>query len=408
VRLNVLVIDRAPPVADHQGNELIARSVFPLLRDGHRLTLVAPVVAGQEDAAGRAMDGLFDRIHLVPRARRVPSLAGWIEATLSRSGLRIGGRIDSGAARRLRAEIRRVLAAETFDLVHVRQLPMAAYAADLGGRPSLLELVDAETLASARDLSGSFRARIRAGVARAIERRAIRSFPVVTVVAEPDAAALRRLAPGVRVEVVPNGVDAARFHPQPEIAAIPGSIVFVGAMSFPPNVAAIRWFVDEVLPGLRSGRPDVAVTIVGRDPAPGVLALAEDPAITVTGAVDDVRPFLARAAVVIAPMVSGSGIKNKILEAMAMQRPIVATSLAAEGVAATPGLDLLVADGPTAFGAAIESLFTDPDRADSIALAGRALVEARYTWEACAARYAALYAELAPRSVVPDDREQGR
>jgi polysaccharide biosynthesis protein PslH len=399
VRLNVLVIDRAPPVADHQGNELIARSVFPLLRDGHRLTLVAPVVAGQEDAAGRAMDGLFDRIHLVPRARRVPSLAGWIEATLSRSGLRIGGRIDSGAARRLRAEIRRVLAAETFDVVHVRQLPMAAYAADLEGTASLLELVDAETLASARDRTGSARARIRAGVARAIERRAIRPFPVVTVVAEPDAAALRRLAPGVRVEVVPNGVDAARFHPQPEIAAIPGSIVFVGAMSFPPNVAAIRWFVDEVLPGLRSGRPDVTVTIVGRDPAPGVLALAEDPAITVTGAVDDVRRFLARAAVVIAPMVSGSGIKNKILEAMAMQRPIVATSLAAEGVAATPGLDLLVADGPAAFGAAIESLFADPDRAAAIAIAGRALVEARYTWEACAARYAALYAELAGRSV---------
>jgi polysaccharide biosynthesis protein PslH len=399
VRLNVLVIDRAPPVADHQGNELIARSVFPLLRDGHRLTLVAPVVAGQEDAARRAIDGLFDRIHLVPRARRVPSLAGWVEATLSRRGLRIGGRIDGGAAARLRAEIRRVLAAETFDVVHVRQLPMAAYAADLEGTASLLELVDAETLASARDRTGSARARIRAGVARAIERRAIRPFPVVTVVAQPDAAALRRLAPGVRVEVVPNGVDAARFHPQPEIAAIPGSIVFVGAMSFPPNVAAIRWFVDEVLPGLRSGRPDVTVTIVGRDPAPGVLALAEDPAITVTGAVDDVRRFLARAAVVIAPMVSGSGIKNKILEAMAMQRPIVATSLAAEGVAATPGLDLLVADGPAAFGAAIESLFADPDRAAAIAIAGRALVEARYTWEACAARYAALYAELAGRSV---------
>jgi polysaccharide biosynthesis protein PslH len=397
VRLNVLVIDRAPPVADHQGNELIARSVFPLLRAGHRLTLVAPVVAGQEDAARTSIDGLFDRIHLVPRARRVPSLAGWVEATLSRRGFRIGGRIDGAAAARLRAEIRRILATETFDVIHVRQLPMAAYAGDLGGRPSLLELVDAETLASSRVRTGSRRAAIRARVARAIERRAVRSFPVVTVVAEPDGVALRRLAPGARIEVVPNGVDAARFHPQPEIAPIQGSVVFVGAMSFPPNVAAVRWFVDEVLPGLRSVRPDVTVTIVGRDPEPAVLALAADPAIIVTGAVDDVRPFLARAAVVIAPMVSGSGIKNKILEAMAMRRPVVATSLAAEGIAATPGLDLLVADGPTAFGAAVESLLAGPDRAESIALAGRALVEARYTWEACAARYAALYAELAGR-----------
>ena len=85
VRLNVLVIDRAPPVSASQGNELIARSVFPLLRDGHRLTLVAPVVAGQEAAAREAIDGLFDAVHLVPRARRLPSLAGWLEATLSRS-----------------------------------------------------------------------------------------------------------------------------------------------------------------------------------------------------------------------------------------------------------------------------------------------------------------------------------
>jgi len=170
-------------------------------------------------------------------------------------------------------------------------------------------------------------------------------------------------------------------------------------MSFPPNVAAMSWFVAEVLPHLRTARPDVTITIVGRDPDPTVVAMAADAAVTVTGSVDDVRPFLARAAVVVAPMVSGSGIKNKILEAMAMQRPVVATSLAAEGVAATPGRDLLVADGAPAFAAAVESLLADPGWAASIAAAGRTLVETRYTWEACAAAYAALYAELAGRAV---------
>jgi glycosyltransferase involved in cell wall biosynthesis len=201
--------------------------------------------------------------------------------------------------------------------------------------------------------------------------------------------------PGTRVEVVPNGVDAGRFQPQPDVTAIPGSIVFVGAMSFPPNVEAMRWFVAEVLPALRATRPEVTVTIVGRDPDPTILALADDPAVTVTGPVDDVRPFLARAAVVVAPMVSGSGIKNKILEAMAMQRPVVATSLAAEGLAATPDRDIVVADGAAPFAVAVAALLADPDRAASIAAAGRALVETRYTWEACAAAYAALYGELA-------------
>ena len=401
VRLNVLVIDRAPPVSASQGNELIARSVFPLLRDGHRLTLVAPVVAGQEAAARTAIEGLFDIVHLVPRARRLPSLAGWLEATLSRR-ISLGGRLDTRAARRLSAEIRRILATEDIDVVHVRQLPMAAYAGDLGQTPRLLELIDAETLASARDRAGTVRSAIRGRVARAIERRTVRPFPVVTVVADPDAVALRRLVPGTRVEVVPNGVDAGRVRPQPELTATPGSIVFVGAMSFPPNVEAMRWFVADVLPALRAARPDVTVTIVGRDPDPTVLALAGDPAVTVTGAVDDVRPFLARAAVVIAPMVSGSGIKNKILEAMAMQRPVVATSLAAEGLAAVPGRDIVVADGATAFAAAVAALLGDPDRAASIAAAGRALVETRYTWEACAAAYAALYAELAAKPGRPD------
>lgn len=395
MRLNVLVVDRSPPVSDSQGNELIARCVFPLLRVDHHLTLVAPVVADQESAARAAIDGLFDRVHLVPRARRLPSLGGWLEATLGRRGLRIRGRIDTAAAARLGTEIRRVLATEAIDVVHVRQLPMAAYATDLGATPRLLELIDAETLATSRDTAGTPRAAIRGPVARAIERRAVRPFPVVTVVADADAAALRRLVPGIRVEVVPNGVDATRFQPRLDEPVTPHSIAFVGAMSFGPNVAAARWFVGDVLPRLRSLRPDVTVTIVGRDPVASVLALADDPAVTVTGGVDDVRPFLARAAVVVAPMVSGSGIKNKILEAMAMQRPVVATGLAADGLAAQPGRDLLVADGADAFAAAVESLLADPRRAAAVAAAGRALVEARYTWEACAAGYAALYAELA-------------
>lgn len=402
MRLNVLVIDRAPPVSDSQGNELIARSIFPLLRQSHRLTLVAPVVAGDEADARAAIVDLFDGIHLVPRERRVPSLGGWLEGEAGRLGIPTPGRLDTGASSRLRAEIRRVLATEAIDIVHVRQLPMAGYAADLGPTPRLLELIDAETLASSRDPARTARAALRGRVARAIERRAIGPYPVVTVVADADAAALRRLAPRARIEVIPNGVDATRFAPRPETAVIPGSIAFVGAMSFPPNIAAVRWFVRGVLPDLRSRCPGISVTIVGRDPTAAVLALAADPIVTVTGEVDDVRPYLARAAVVIAPMVSGSGIKNKILEAMAMRRPVVATGLAAEGVAGQPGRDLLVADGAAEFGAAVESLLADPARADSIAAAGRALVEARYTWEACAAGYAALYAELAAtRGVLP-------
>ena len=353
MRLNVLVIDRAPPVSASQGNELIARSVFPLLRDGHRLTLVAPVVAGQEAAARTAIDGLFDAVHLVPRSRRLPSLAGWLEATLSRRGIPLGGRLDTRAAKRLSAEIRRILASEPIDVVHVRQLPMAAYAGDLGRTPRLLELIDAETLASSRDRAASVRSAIRGRLARAIERRSVRPFPVVTVVADPDAAACADSCRGPasrssRTASMPAGSSRSpRSRRSPARSSSSGRCP--SRRTSRPCAGSSPRCCRRFWPPV----PDVTVTIVGRDPDPTILALADDPSVTVTGPVDDVRPFLARAAVVVAPMVSGSGIKNKILEAMAMQRPVVATSLAAEGLAAAPGRDIVVADGAAGFAAAV-------------------------------------------------------
>jgi glycosyltransferase involved in cell wall biosynthesis len=395
VTLNVLVIDRSPPLSSSQGTELIGRELFPRLRRSHRLTLVAPVLVGQEDAGRALLADTFDAVHLLPRRRKVSSLQGALEPGLGRLRVPARGGLDPGAATRLGAAIRSILAAERFDLVHVRLLPMASYAPDLGPLPRLLELVDSETLGAARVTSGSRRADLRRRMARLIERRAIRSFPVITVVAEADAAAIRRLAPGRRVEVIPNGVDADRFRPIPGVAAAADTVAFVGAMSFPPNVAAVEWFAERVLPLIRAARPGVRFVVAGRDPAPAVLALARDPAIKVTGAVDDVRPYLAEATVVLAPMVSGSGIKNKVLEALAMARPVVTTPLGVEGVAAEPGVHLLVADGPDAFAGAVLGLLADPDQAAMMGGQGRLLVERLYTWDACADSYANLYAELA-------------
>ena len=171
-------------------------------------------------------------------------------------------------------------------------------------------------------------------------------------------------------------------------------VVFVGAMAYAPNVAAMRYFTDEVLPIVRRTRPGARLTIVGRDPAPVVRAMASE-GVDVTGEVDDVRPYLARAAVFVAPMVSGSGIKNKVLEAMAMGRPVVATPLAIEGLPLRHGENVLVADGAAGLADAIHRLLADPGEAARIGGGGRALVERIYTWDACATRYERLYQELA-------------
>ncbi len=410
--LRVLIVDRAPPRNPSQGNELIALRVMPHLRS-HRRVLVAPIAIDEPKRTEVEADlrGLFDEVYLVPRRGPVTSLVGGLEPALARTvgrlpggrGRRVGS-LDLGFPARFGYAIQAAIEVEAPDLIHVRQLPMAAYWPLLRGRPRLLELVDSEELGSRRARNGAVRSLLRWSFARELERRAVRHFQIVTTVAEADAAAIRALAPGVRVEVVPNGVDSSRFDPDALRGEMSGSatgerdralVAFVGAMSFPPNIAAATWFATEVLPRLRALRPQIRFAIVGRDPAPAIVALAADPAIEVTGTVDDVRPWLARASVVVVPMVSGSGIKNKLLEALAMARPVVATPLACDGLTLVAGRDLLVAGDPQAFGASVVELLDDPARSDAIGRAGRAAIEAGYTWPAAAARYADLWSELA-------------
>jgi glycosyltransferase involved in cell wall biosynthesis len=271
---------------------------------------------------------------------------------------------------------------------------MAWYARDVpAGR--LLELIDSETLGAERALPRTGRVRLRAQIARRIERLAMRGYDVVTVVGQADADRLRAIDPARRVEVVPNGVDLERFRPLSSVRPEPGLLVFVGAMSFPPNVVAMQFFCTEVLPRVRAECADARLLIVGRDPADAVLALGTHAGVEVVGEVDDVGTYLARAAVFVAPILSGSGIKNKVLEAFAVSRPVVATSLAVEGLPVSDGREARVADGADAFARAIVDLLADPAAAERIGAAGRGLVEDRYTWEACADRYRRLYEDLA-------------
>lgn len=389
--LRVLVIDRAPPISLRQGNALIGMEVFSRLAH-HHLTLVAPATPDEAEAA-HALDGIFRDIHLVPRSEWTPALAGSIEPSLA-DRLRSVPGLDLQAARALARRIRDLDERGDFDVLHVRQLPMAGYGRAIRSTGRLLELIDSETLGAERAHPVTWRTRLRARLAATGERRAMSRFDIVTAVANADADRLRTLAPRVRVEVVPNGVDGGRFRPDPNVEPVPATLVFVGAMSYPPNIAAMRFFTSEVLPIVHRILPATRLTIVGRRPAAEVYALASS-SVDVTGEVEDVRPYLATASVFVAPMISGSGIKNKVLEAMAMGRPVVATPLAVEGLTVRSGENALVADTPARFAAAIVRLLTVEEDRTRIGNAGRVLVERDYTWEACAARYERLYQELA-------------
>jgi len=397
--MNILVIDRAPPCDLFQGNALIGQHLFRRLRH-HHLTIICPAPAGEHERYQVELAPLFDTIHLVAREQPIPALMGAFEPTLARVGLQLGG-ADLGAARAFQARVHSVVASGSFDVIHTRQLPMAAITAGIKHPAKLLELIDSETLqASRRVRSKAPQTWVRAAAARLVERNAARQFNACTTVAAADAQVVQQLVPSVPVHVTPNGVDADYFAPL-DLPEQPGTIIFTGAMSFPPNVTAVLHFYHSILPLIRRDLPNVRFVIAGRDPSPSIAALASDPFVTVTGFVDDMRPWLARANVMVCPMVMGSGIKNKVLEALAMARPVVATTMGVEALDVSSGQELLIADTAEAFAAATLALLRNAAARRRIGAAGRELVLRRYTWEACAASYDAIYSQLAARQGTP-------
>lgn len=208
-----------------------------------------------------------------------------------------------------------------------------------------------------------------------------------TFVTEAEADLLRERAPTVagRVFAVENGVDADFFSPVHAFASpYSGSgraIVFTGAMDYYPNIDAVSWFAQEILPTIRAVQPDTCFYIVGMNPAPAVLAL-DGPGVVVTGKVPDVRPWLAYADAVVAPLRIARGIQNKVLEAMAMGKPVVVSAAAATGLHGTPGVDYLIADQASDYHHACLDLLADAQRAAGIGRQARQCVEQRYSWPA--------------------------
>jgi sugar transferase (PEP-CTERM/EpsH1 system associated) len=235
----------------------------------------------------------------------------------------------------------------------------------------------------------------------AFEQSVAARADVSTFVSEAEAA-MFRVATGMgvdRVRALENGVALDMFNPasdfQPLTDEERGSgplIVFTGQMGYRPNVEAVHSFAHDSLPVIRAVHPDARFAIVGRGPVPAVEALANLPGVTVTGAVRDVRGWLAAADVVVAPLRIARGIQNKVLEAMAMGRPVVASPEAAEGIDAVDGRDLIVAATPDREAAAVLSLIADPARAAALGVAARKRMEARYDWAATLAGLPALLA----------------
>lgn len=244
--------------------------------------------------------------------------------------------------------------------------------------------LDSATIARyARTDPSPFRRLYARLTARKLQRQEQRLFPLVDLVwvcSDEEAAVARRLAPSATIQVAPNGVDTESFAPTVPMA-IPERLLFFGRLDYSPNVDGLAYMANEILPRIREASPRVELVVVGAGDRGAADAIARRASgIRVLGRVDDIRPTLAEASVVVVPLRVGGGTRLKIVEALAAARPLVSTAIGAEGLRLAAGRDLLIADDPASFANAVLSLLRDPAAAERIGRAGRETVVARYDW----------------------------
>jgi polysaccharide biosynthesis protein PslH len=363
------------------------------LAQRHEVTVLA-TSARSEAAHAETLRAFCRHVEVVPL--RAPASA-WSCAV----GALRGEPLQAAACRmpELERRLNDLLGRHRFDLVHVEHF-RAAYVAPLipWNVPTVFDSVDCisllveRTMGSSHSVRQRLLSRLELARTRRYEARILQQFDRVTVTSPDDAMALRELSPGAEVRLVPNGVDLDYFQPTPATPE-PATIVFSGKMSYHANATAALHFAREIFPLIRAERPDARLRIIGSGPPAGIRALARDPAIEVTGYVPNMRDALGSATIAICPVTVKVGIQNKVLEAMAMQIPVVCSRAAAEGLLATPQRDLLVSDGARDFAQQVIRLLGDPARRGELGRAGRAYVEAHHRWDAAAAQLEAVYSE---------------
>src|SRR3954453_6865188 len=402
---DLLFLAHRIPYPPDKGDKIRAWNVLRHLAERYRVHLATFIDAPEDVASVPHLQTVCASVvwrKLSPRRARLRSLAGLLHgASLTQFYFR---------DRRLHDAVARLVAVHKPALVYVFSSSMASYVPDLPGTRVILDICDVDSekwRQYAETGSGPARAiyRREGRTLLALERRAAARAGAVLLVSRAEAKLFASLAPeaAARVHAVGNGVDLAYFDPSHEF---PNpfddrpAIVFTGVMNYRPNVEAVLWFVEQVMPGLRARAasycPGLCLWIVGLNPSAAVLALAGAD-VRVTGRVPDVRPYLRHARVAVAPLQIGRGVQNKVLEAMAMGLPVVATPQAREGLDACQDDELLTATSPAEFAAAIGRVLDSSPRGgpgSDIGAQARARIVGDYGWRASLAGLDRLLASM--------------
>jgi polysaccharide biosynthesis protein PslH len=384
---NLLYLVHRLPYPPNKGDKVRSYHLLKHLRAQHEVFLGTFVDDPDDEQHVPTVRALCTDLHvsrLRPRAAKVCSL------TALPAGRPLT--LDYYRSAAMHAWVREVMAAHRIDAIVVFSSAMAQFVPQAPTMPVLVDFVDVDSAKWTQyasnhrwPLSWLYRREGERLLAyeREVASRAQRSF----FVTENEVALFNAAAPecAPRVQAIGNGVDSDFFAPDAArttpFATDEIPVVFTGAMDYWPNIDAVTWFAQEIFPLLRAKHPGLRFYIVGRSPPASVQALASAE-VVVTGTVPDVRPYLQYAAVVVAPLRVARGIQNKILEAMAMARPVVAAQSCVEAIHAQPGTELIPALEAGDFVREVSALLNDPIRATTLGAAGRQRVVQGYSWAA--------------------------
>lgn len=397
--MRVLLISRCPPFPLHLGDRLIVHHVArELAARGHQIDLLAFYDRDSDLTDILQYRALFNDVQLI---RESPRRAVSYAQRLLLPGHMFPTRCeDSWSPEMWRAIEARVQGA-SYELVHLfGGIQVYEFRALVEKLPTLIVSYESyalfleRALLQAPNLAAKLKVSLQLEAARRFEAGMFKGYGRVVVLTEKDADALRRLDASLPLVVIPNGIDLDFFTPDPTLA--PDStpnIVFVGNYEYSPNAEGAHWLATEIFPQVQRRIAGVQLYLVGNAPPPTLTALNSGP-IHVTGRVPDVRPYLQRASAFVSPLRVGAGIKNKILEAMAMGAPIVATPLSADGIGLREGEHILFGESADQLAEAIVRLLGNLHLSNAMRAANRALIEARFTWKTVADQYEDLYQGL--------------
>ena len=393
--MRILFLSTWYPHPPDNGSKLRVYHLLRALSQQHEVTLISFAFATARPEQQEAVRALCTEFRAVPVDPFAANRASALRTFLS---LRP---VASRPIPAMREKVSAALASQRFDAVIASTDMMADYALQAGkGTAKVLEEHNAMTRWTRGPHDAVLRAneRVRRWASRQkrrhYEARTYRHFDLITMVSEEDRAAALASVEGhrTRVAVVPNGVDCTHNHPGLAHARS-RTLVYNGSLTYSANYNAMDNFLAHIYPLIQHALPDVTLTITGSTDGCDLTSLALDGSVTLTGYVEDVRIPVAEAAVCIAPIYQGGGTRLKILEAMALGTPVVATSKGAEGLAVVNGKHLLVADTPRTFAEETIQLLRRPELGRALAGNARALVESRYDWDSIGQQFAQLVVE---------------